>query len=100
MSLRALWAAVGAALTAMAGFSVAETAYEAVPEFIQAHGCQLYRAVTQGEGQQLPLYELRLPGRERTVSLCFPACCGAEFTALIDRAEAMVYSFLYDGNDT
>lgn len=51
-----------------------------------------------GDGQQSILYCLRLAG-EPCVHLYFPNCHGAAFTALIDQAEAIVYSYLY-GADT
>lgn len=85
-----------AAMSALAGFPVTDADYSAVPEFIQdqVYLCSLKRVVAHGDGQQSILYSLHLTGKP-CVHLYFPNCHGAAFTALIDQAEAIVYSYLY-----
>lgn len=89
--------AADAVMEALAGFPVEETAYDAVPEFIQAHGCAMLRVTVCGGVERASFFQLCLPRGERTIRLYFPDCKGAAFNALIDRVEAMAYSFLYGG---
>ena len=85
-----------AAMSALTGFPVTGADYSAVPEFIQdqVYSCRLNRVAVHGDGQQSILYSLHLTG-DPCVHLYFPNCHGAAFTALIDQAEAIVYSYLY-----
>lgn len=85
-----------AAMSGLTGFPVTGADCSTVPEFIQdqVYLCSLKRVVAHGDGQQSILYSLHLTGKP-CVHLYFPNCHGAAFTALIDQAEAIVYSYLY-----